>query len=464
MQSDITLFFGRFHPLIVHLPIGILLFAALLELLSTTQKNENYELATKIALLTGAFTAFLAALAGYFLASTGSYDDKALFWHQWLGISIGFVALFAWWLKQNPRLKQKVNKTRANQWVAAVVLLLIGVTGHLGGNLTHGSNYLTEYLPTPLRSWLSTPVSQSTAQPLPSSIDSVVVFSHIIQPLLRSKCVACHQSGNAQGKLALDSEDGFRKGGKSGSVVTPGDWEKSELVRRVILPPTSTKFMPAKNLPPLNNLEIHLLKWWISNGADFNKKVAATDANDKTRFLLTTYLGIDPNEKVKEVTLPVVSKAPPQVLKALQEAGVLVKPLTQNTNLLEVSFLMARNQKPEQRRQQLEKLLLIKDQVYWLNLSNCGLENEDMKLLSQFRHLTRLHLEKNSISDAGIAYLLELKNLEYLNLYENPITDQSLASLQKLPALRSVNVWQTQITEKGIAGLKSGTKQLEVNF
>jgi hypothetical protein len=222
--------------------------------------------------------------------------------------------------------------------------------------------------------------------------------------------------------------------------------------------------MPAKNLPPLNNLEIHLLKWWISNGADFNQKVAATDANEKTKFLLTTYLGIDPNEKVKEMPLPVVSKAPPQALKVLTEAGVLVKPLSQNTNLLEVSFLTTRNQEPEQRRQQLEKLLLVKDQVCWLNLRSCGLENEDLKVLSQFRHLTRLHLEKNSISDAGIAYLLELKNLEYLNLYENPITDQSLASLQKLPALKSVNVWQTQITEKGIADLKSGTKQLEVNF
>jgi uncharacterized membrane protein len=199
MQSDITLFFGRFHSLIVHLPIGILLFAALLELLSTTRKNENYELAIKIALLTGAFTAFLAALAGYFLASTGSYDDQALFWHQWLGISIGFVALFAWWLKQSARLRQIVNKTRANQWVAATVLLLIGVTGHLGGNLTHGNNYLTEYLPTPLRSWLGTPVSQSTVQSLPSNVNSVVVFAHIIQPMLRSKCVACHQAGTRRG-------------------------------------------------------------------------------------------------------------------------------------------------------------------------------------------------------------------------------------------------------------------------
>ncbi|MES2732521.1 MAG: DUF2231 domain-containing protein [Bacteroidota bacterium] len=463
MQSDFSLFFGRFHPLLVHLPIGILLFAALLELLSTNRKNDHYDLATKIALLTGAFTAFLAALAGYFLSTSGAYEEKALFWHQWFGISIGFVALLAWWLKQRPGIKQKAYQAKANKWLAATVLLLIGVTGHLGGNLTHGSDYLTEYLPIQLSSWLGTEVSSTTSTPLPTQVDSIVVFTHVIQPILRDKCMRCHQSGNAQGQLRLDSEDGFRKGGKSGSLVSPGDWEKSELVRRVILPRSSSKFMPARNLPPLNPVEIHLLKWWISNGADFKKKVAATDANDQTKFLLTTYLGMDLDKKMPP-PLPIVSKASPQAVQALKEAGLLAKPLSQETHLLEVSFLMVRNQSVEQRRHRLQTLLLVKDQLYWLNLSEFGLENADLKIINQLHHLTRLHLQKNNISDAGVPYLLKLNKLEYLNLYENPITDQSLSSFQKLPALKTINLWQTQITEKGIAGLKSYAKQLEVNY
>jgi len=462
MSSDFTLFIGRFHPLIVHLPIGILLFAALLEWLSATRKNEGYDKATQVALLIGAVSAFLSALAGYFLSEGGGYDDDVLFWHQWLGISIGVLALVAWWLKRRPRYNVRIIRASASQWMIVLVLLVIGITGHLGGSLTHGSTYLSDYMPAPFKAWLGEEKRLVQQEPLPAQVDSVKVFAQIVQPILNNKCVSCHKAGKAQGKLLLDSEEGIRKGGKSGPVIAAGDWEESELVRRVTLPPTSTKFMPAKNLPPLNNLEINVLKWWIANGADYQKKVAATKPDDKTKYLLTVYLGLDTDAK-PVVKLPEVPAASAETLKKLKEAGIMARPLSQETHLLDVSIPGARNMSAEQRREQLKQLLLVKEQVYWLNLSDGGLVSEDVKILSQLPRLNRLHLQKNDIRDDGIGYLRELKGLEYLNLYGNPLTDSCIPAIQALPSLKKVTLWQTRLSDKGIAGLSTRSNQLEVN-
>lgn len=463
MESNIGLFFGRFHPLIVHLPIGILLFAALLELLATVRKNDALQVAIKVALLTGAFCASLAALAGYFLSTAGGYDQSLLFWHQWLGISIGGLALLAWWLKQNQRFNRIIYKARASQWVVVVVLLVIGITGHLGGNLTHGSTYLTEYMPAPVKSIFGTNVSLAPKSVLPANVDSVLVFQHLVQPMLNAKCVSCHNPDKARGDLLLDSQAGILKGGKSGAAITPGDWEKSELIRRITLPSTSSKFMPANQLPSFSNTEVAILKWWVANGADFKKTSASLGTDAKTKFLLAVYLGLDPEPKT-ETVLPKVTAANPVALKGLREAGIMAKIVSDGSNLLDVSFITARNVSTPQRQQQLQKLLKVKEQVYWLNISGCGLSSEDMKLLGQLSNMAKLNVQENNISDAGMGYLQGLKKIEYLNIYQNPLTDKSIPAIQQLPALKKINLWQTQLSKKGIAGLTAGKQGLEVIF
>ena len=68
--SDIVLFFGRFHPLIVHLPIGFLVLAAIMELLSTFYKKkfEGLSIAISISILCGGFGALASAIIGYMLS------------------------------------------------------------------------------------------------------------------------------------------------------------------------------------------------------------------------------------------------------------------------------------------------------------------------------------------------------------------------------------------------------------
>src|SRR6188768_1177613 len=77
---DFFTFLGRFHPLIVHLPIGFLFIAVALEYLSRRKKFENLKHATTTVLFFTSVSSILAAILGYFLSLAGDYDEEILFW------------------------------------------------------------------------------------------------------------------------------------------------------------------------------------------------------------------------------------------------------------------------------------------------------------------------------------------------------------------------------------------------
>lgn len=57
---------GHFHPVIVHLPIGILMVALLLQWLSRKEKYASVKQAIPIVLLWGSIGALVASITGYF--------------------------------------------------------------------------------------------------------------------------------------------------------------------------------------------------------------------------------------------------------------------------------------------------------------------------------------------------------------------------------------------------------------
>src|SRR5680860_1491444 len=90
-------FLGRLHPLAVHFPVSLLLFAALLELFTIKNFNSKLRPGINMLVIVGAFSAVLAALLGWLLATQEDYGGDILAIHQWTGIAtagLGMLALF----------------------------------------------------------------------------------------------------------------------------------------------------------------------------------------------------------------------------------------------------------------------------------------------------------------------------------------------------------------------------------
>ncbi|WP_448635538.1 DUF2231 domain-containing protein [Pedobacter panaciterrae] len=90
-------FLGHLHPLAVHFPVALLLFAAILELF--TLKNFNSKLRSGIdaLLIAGSLGAIISAALGWLLYQDGDYSGDVLTLHQWIGFAtaaLGVLTLF----------------------------------------------------------------------------------------------------------------------------------------------------------------------------------------------------------------------------------------------------------------------------------------------------------------------------------------------------------------------------------
>ena len=101
-------FLGPFHPVLVHLPIGILLLACLFQWLVLRDAYKKLEPAIGIALFWGMIFAILSCITGYMLSQSGDYEGDLVNNHQWLGISVAVVSIVQYYL-----YKKSVNASFA---------------------------------------------------------------------------------------------------------------------------------------------------------------------------------------------------------------------------------------------------------------------------------------------------------------------------------------------------------------
>ncbi len=87
--TDIITFLGRFHPLVVHLPIGFLLMGAVFNVLSYFPNYRFLKDAMSFTLLAGFLAAVAACILGYLLSQSGEYDPEVLSQHRLVGHSSG---------------------------------------------------------------------------------------------------------------------------------------------------------------------------------------------------------------------------------------------------------------------------------------------------------------------------------------------------------------------------------------
>ncbi|MEN8869708.1 MAG: PSD1 and planctomycete cytochrome C domain-containing protein [Akkermansiaceae bacterium] len=97
-----------------------------------------------------------------------------------------------------------------------------------------------------------------------------------VSDIFEHSCVECHNADKDKGGLRMDVKANFFEGGDSGSPIDVQSPEKSELIRRVLLPHDDDEFMPPsskkKERKPLTQEEIARLKTWITNGANWDDR------------------------------------------------------------------------------------------------------------------------------------------------------------------------------------------------
>lgn len=401
----------------------------LLQWLSASPKYNISDNVIRIVLLIGTFSAILACITGFFLSSSDEYDTDLVSWHMWMGIGVAAASLL---FLQRILTRQNDITTKLT---SISLLVLIVLTGHFGGSLTHGAGFLTSSLN-------NKPDTIAVKRSI-ANIQEAMVYADVVQPVLQAKCYSCHGSKKQKGGLRVDDPALLLKGGKSGEAILPGRAAESELIKRLLLPLEDDDHMPPKSKPQLKESEIALIHWWIDQGADLTKKVKELPQPEKLQpFLLT--LQNTGNEPKTQPLLPDAPMEPaaPEAVKAVKTLDAVVIPVATGSNYLSANFVTASHVSAHH----LKLLLPLKKQLIWLKLNDARITDADVTLLGQLTNLRTLYLNNTAISDPGLAALKSLANLQVLSLVNTKISAAGLAQLGGMKNLRSLYAYQTNVT------------------
>lgn len=445
---NIPEFIGRFHPILVHLPIGILLLGCLFQLLTIKVQFNFLRPSLPIICLLGGLAAIFSCVSGYLLSESGDYDGELVDLHFWMGISVALISLLLYLMYRLTVKEMFLNLT------AAALVVLITLTGHYGGSLTHGSDYMTAALK-----------GESTKLAIPPvpDVQKAIAYTHLVQPLLQNRCYSCHGSEKQKGKLRMDNISFMLKGGEEGTSLVPGRANESELIKRMLLPISNDDHMPPKEKPQLTAEEIALLQWWINEGAKADKKVSDLKQPEEIKpVLLSFQTGAAVVKKTVSEEIPAaeVEKADASAIEKLKKAGVIVIPVLSNSNYLSASFVTAKAD-PEV----LKLLEPLRKQLIWLNLASSSITDQSIGNIAKLENLNKLNFSHTAITDKGLALLKDLSKLQVINLVGTKVSaDGVIAQLTRLKELQHVYLYQTGVEEKDQAKLKAAFKKVSLDF
>jgi len=146
-MQDFIFFLGRFHVLVLHLPIGIILAAVALDWVARRERFRALAAVSPFLWTFAALSAVATAVLGYMHFAEGKFSGDSAVAHRFFGTTLAVFTVVVWWLSRRPELYKRVNIA-----TGVVALALVAITGHFGGNLTHGSSFLWQYAPGPLHS------------------------------------------------------------------------------------------------------------------------------------------------------------------------------------------------------------------------------------------------------------------------------------------------------------------------
>lgn len=473
---------GKMHPLIVHLPIGLVVTAALVEAWRGIQRVRGMSPFTPVALWMGALFAAAASGTGWLFAQNDTETDE-LFWHRWLGISVAVLLIPLAWMATRATRAGDVGGAQLAPLARGLVVgvaILAGWVGHLGGSMVWGGDFVIR----PLLAWERGSAGKAEAQPdgAPIADDNgptrdqgagignsstgnasngvtasaqeiarAAFFNSDVLPILKARCYECHGDGNSKGHLAMDDLAQLVGQNRDDDwIVHPGDPAGSELFKRIQMPRELEGTMPPEG-ERLTAAQIDAIRKWIVDGA-----VTSAAASQPAVARSARPVGSAPAPS--GVTTPPQGAAPEptarqqSAIKSLRERGVVVQPLSLREGWLEVN---ASSRAQGFADAQLATVVELAALIAELNLARTGVTDQGMKTLPRMPELLTVRLDGTQVGDMGLEVLLRnAPNLQALNLVGTSVSDSTAKRIAALPKLARVYLWRTAVTPEGIAAIK----------
>lgn len=434
---------SHFHPILVHLPLGILPLVALFHFISKKPSYRYLSDAITLSLLIALVLELLSCITGYMLSLEGGYPKDMLDAH--LNSGLLTTVLTMGWLYVH---KSPYSTTVKNATVLVCMTSLL-ITGHRGGSLTHGENYLFSS---------DAEASETKIRKPLVNVDSALVYNDIVQPILEEKCVSCHGARKQKGKLRLDQPEKIMAGGENGVPFKWGDAANSDLIRRIHLPDNDDDRMPPKGKKNLTAEEAVLLGWWIGANGGFDKKVYQLSVPDSIKPALESLK----KAVVEKQVLPAlpeekVEAADPAILEKFKANGLVVVPVAAGSNYLSVTA------GPEFKYNGLDFLQPLLPQLLELKLSRLEVKDEALLQLKGALHLQELVIDHSSVTDAGMESIAALQSLRKLNLVGTKVTSAGVLKLSGLKQLQVCYLHQSGVKGSDWANLKKALPSVRID-
>ncbi|MDC8006161.1 FN3 associated domain-containing protein [Aureisphaera galaxeae] len=418
LQADepprFILFLGRFHPLLLHLPIGALVLAFFLDILGRIQKNYP-SAAIKNILGFTTFFAIITCFLGYFLSLEGGYEENTLDWHLYTGILTALLTAVLFFRS----LKASFHSEKSFLILFIISIISISVAGHFGSVLTHGDQFLFEY------------AGAAKKERTIEMVDSLKIYDDVVAKIFNDKCLQCHNATKMKGELSLTSEAAMLKGGETGTIFLKGNAEESLLYQQLLLPIHHEDHMPPEGKEQLTKDEIWLIKHWIDHGLDFKNYVVNPTENDTLEKLLSKYLVFN------KIEIPKASKSD---IEEIQAAGFRVLEIVPGEAALNIKYI---DTLPSQ--ETIDLLSNLKEQIVELDFGASPITDPMTQVFRKFQNLKTLRLNSDSITDASVKNFKNLKQLEVLNIYNTNITNKGLEALLGTIQPQQIYTWQTHV-------------------
>jgi YHS domain-containing protein/uncharacterized membrane protein len=510
--ADLFAVFGRAHPLLLHMPIGLLVGLGLVELIAFRRGHAPIG---RLFVFIAACTAVFAAASGLVLHEEPGYESSfGLEWHEYLGIATAAFACVCFVM----RFIGAIKFYRIFLLLSVVVMI---PAGHFGAEMTHGKGFLwepfetsdePEYVPPVIPSLAgngdadgtaatdSTDSTDSTGSTDPENPNKptaedhqpqipepvMASFEEHLAPMIKARCEKCHGARKSKGDLRMDSVDAILAGGENGEIIVFGMGidrpegsviiEESEIYQRLLLPLEDDDHMPPESKTQLTESEIELIRLWLEAGAPFEEAfelgvgkqlpVPTVEEEAPAKPTESTTKPEGETSAVSGQNQPVPSAgprkpAPAEALFALTDALIHVQPVEPGSNKLWIDFAApAATIDDAQAHALLEPL---QNHVGELSLARTKITDASLTQIAAMPGLTRLDLRNTAITDAGLATLKDHQGLCELVLSQTQVTDEAATTLHSLPALKRLWVWDAKMTADGLVALRKSMPHVHID-